>query len=591
MRVPAFRIAACVSHALLAWALLGAEPAAAQTEPAAPAPSAAEPAPQLPQGPEDPYDRGTPRGAMVGFLETARSGDWERAVEFLDLRSIPSDERATRGPELARRLKLVLDRALWIDVEALSVEPAGATGDGLARRDVAGRIDATSPPTPVYLERVARDDGVRIWKIAAPTLAEVPALWEQFGDSPLLERLPEPLREIGFLEIRLWQWLALLAAAAAAVIAGAFFALLAARALRPLLQRVTALHVAVTPLAALGAIAAFSAAQRAIKLAVPAQRVLDGALQASAVLAATWLALRVVDAAELRLAERLRLHGRPAGKAVIVLARRGAKAVIASIALLVALQSFGVDVTALVAGLGVGGIAVALAAQRSLENLFGGLTIVADQPARVGDFCRFGDTIGTVEDVGLRSTRVRTLERTVVTVPNAELASMAIENFARRDVFWYRPKLGLRYETTPDQLRWLLVAAREILYAHPRVDPNPARVRFIGFGSSSLDLEIFAYVRAADFDDFLEVAEDLNLRLMDVVARAGTSFAFPSQTVYVRPDEGLDAENAERVQGEVARWRKRGEMALPAFPAERVQHLAGTLDYPPEGSAVRLAAR
>ncbi len=550
-------------------------------------PTASAAAENVPVAPEDPYDRGTPRATMLGFLESARDGDWTRAAEYLDLRSIPVKERAERGPALARDLKLVLDRTLWVELDELSTDPAGTTGDGLTRRDVVGRIEATVPPTPVYVERVAREDGVRIWKIARATVSEVPELSRKFGDGEFVEQIPRPLREVGFLEVKLWQWIALLLIGGGAALAGALFVPLARRLLQPFFRRAPILDLAAGPLALLAMVAAFSAAKRGLRLALPAERVIDGVLHAGAVVAFTWLALRTVDLVEKRATRRLVVYGQAAGRAAIVLARRGAKAVIVLLATLVTLQSFGLDVTALVAGLGVGGIAVALAAQKSLENLFGGLTIVADQPARVGDFCRLGNLAGTIEDIGLRSTRVRTLERSVVTIPNAELASMQVDNFSRRDRFWYHPTFGLRYETTPDQLRYVLVAAREILYAHPRVDPDPARIRFVGFGSSSLDLEIFAYVRATTYDDYLEVAEDLNLRLMDVVSSAGTGFAFPSQTVYVRPDEGLDADTGKRAREKVARWRERGELALPSFPPERVERLAGTIDYPPEGSALR----
>jgi MscS family membrane protein len=254
---------------------------------------------------------------------------------------------------------------------------------------------------------------------------------------------------------------------------------------------------------------------------------------------------------------------------------------------LAGLDSFGFDVTALLAGLGIGGLAVALALQKTLENLFGGATLIADRPVQVGDFCRFGDKVGTVEEIGLRSTRVRTLDRTVVTIPNADFSTMQLENFARRDRIWYHPTLGLRYETTPEQLRYVLVEIRKLFYSHPRVDPEPARVRFTGFGAYSLDLEVFAYVRVTDYGEYLEVAEDLNLRIMDVVTQAGTGFAFPSQTLYVRPDPPPDAAAAASAEAEVARWRERRELPLPGFPPERLRELAGTLDYPPRGSALR----
>jgi len=222
-----------------------------------------------------------------------------------------------------------------------------------------------------------------------------------------------------------------------------------------------------------------------------------------------------------------------------------------------------------------------------VENVFGGITLIVDQPVRVGDFCRFGDRVGTVEEIGLRSTRVRTLDRTVVAIPNAEFAALHLENFAPRDRIWLHTTLGLRYETTPDQLRHVLVELRALLYAHPRVDPAPARVRLIGFGAYSLDVEVFAYVRTSSFDEFLAVREDLYLRFMDVVAASGTGFAFPSQTLYVASDAGMDHERADAAEARVREWRARGDLCLPEFPPARVAALQASLDYPPNGAAAR----
>ncbi|RIL06363.1 MAG: mechanosensitive ion channel protein MscS [Proteobacteria bacterium] len=571
---------------LVALALLAALPAGAQPAPAS-EPAAITPAPQ--PAPEDPYDRGTPRGAVEGFLAAARARDWARATAYLDLRGVrPAATDEEEAVRLAQRFELVLGRTLAIDLDALSDDPAGRSDDGLdARRDLVGRIDAATPPLSVYLERVAREDGVRIWKFSRATLREVPRLWEQFGDDALVEWLPEPLVSWTVFGLRLWQWIGLASLAFAAALLAVTAKAIAGWVLRPLMRRAPSVRVALAPLATLLGIALFSASRALLKLSMAANDTLGAAASIATLLVLTWLAFRLVDAAERRIAARLRQRAQPADVAALVLGRRAVKAAVGVLAALAILQNAGVNVTGLLAGLGVGGIAVALAAQKSLENLFGGLTIVADQPVRVGDFCRFGDKIGTVEEIGLRSTRVRTLERTMVTIPNSQFSSMEIENFARRDRFWYRPTLNLRYESTPDQIRWLLVALREVLYAHPCVDPNPARVRFVGLGASSLDLEVFAYVNAKDFDEFLEVAEDLNLRIMETVAKSGTGFAIPSQTLYVRPDGERDERAAADVEAEVARWRESGELALPRFSPERVRRLAGTLDYPPRGSVLR----
>jgi MscS family membrane protein len=178
---------------------------------------------------------------------------------------------------------------------------------------------------------------------------------------------------------------------------------------------------------------------------------------------------------------------------------------------------------------------------------------------------------------------VRTLDRTVVSVPNAEFSNLRLENFAERDRIWLQVKLGLRYETTPDQLRHVLIRLRELLYAHPRIDPDPARVRFVGFGAYSLEVEIYAYVRTADYNEFLAVREDIYLRIMEVVTASGTGFAFPSQTLY-RSARGVDAERARLAEAEVQRWREQGTLLLPEFPPDRVNGLRDTLDYPPKGS-------
>jgi MscS family membrane protein len=202
----------------------------------------------------------------------------------------------------------------------------------------------------------------------------------------------------------------------------------------------------------------------------------------------------------------------------------------------------------------------------------------------VGDFFRYGDQVGTVEDIGLRSTRVRTLDRTVVTIPNAEFSNLRLENYARRDRMRLWSMIGVRYETTPDQLRYLLAGLRQILLAHPRVTDEPARVRFVGFGAYSLDIEVFAYVDTPDWSEFLGVREDLYLRFMDAVKEAGTSFAFPSSTTYVGRDDGLSDEEVAQAEERVGKWREKGELPFPNFGEDARREVWNTLDWPPHGS-------
>ena len=241
----------------------------------------------------------------------------------------------------------------------------------------------------------------------------------------------------------------------------------------------------------------------------------------------------------------------------------------------------------MLAGLGIGGLAVALAARPTLENIIGGFTLFADRPVRVGDYCLFGSDEGFIEEIGVRSTRVRKRDDTVVSIPNADFSQRQLQNNNRRRRFLYRTTIGLRYETSPEQLRFVLTRLREMLIGHPKVSPDTLFVRFQGFGDYSLDLELFAYVRTREWLVYQGIREDINLRIMDIVNEAGTGFAFPSQTAYLARDGGLDAERAGAVESEVGRWRREGRLPFPDVDPEREEALTDRLDYPPIGSAGR----
>jgi MscS family membrane protein len=204
---------------------------------------------------------------------------------------------------------------------------------------------------------------------------------------------------------------------------------------------------------------------------------------------------------------------------------------IISAGVIVTLHYFRVNPTTALAGLGVGGIAVAFAAQKTLENIIGGVSLIFDQAVRVGDSLKVGDTNGIVEDIGLRSTRIRTADRTVVSVPNGQIANMTLENISSRDKFWFHPVLALCYGTTSSQIQTVLDGIRSLLKESRHLDPASARVRFLRFGPSSLDVEVFAYVLAHDWNQFLEIQESLLLQIIDSIESLGVQFALPMQTL------------------------------------------------------------
>jgi MscS family membrane protein len=250
-----------------------------------------------------------------------------------------------------------------------------------------------------------------------------------------------------------------------------------------------------------------------------------------------WLVFRLIN----RWAERARamaMEGHRSGS-IVLLGQRILTVVVVIVAALVMLSIFGFDITAAVAGLGIGSIAIAFAAQKTLENLLGGISILGDQVIRVGENCRIGGKVGTIEDISLRSTRIRTLDSTELSVPNGQLANMNIENLSRYDKSSFRETIKLQRETSSDQMRLLLANLRALLYRDPRVDPDVARVRFIGFGESSLDVEIYCHILTGNFSEFLAIREDLLLRIMDLIAAAGVGLALPSRTLCMPSDQGL----------------------------------------------------
>src|SRR5262249_3491974 len=248
-----------------------------------------------------------------------------------------------------------------------------------------------------------------------------------------------------------------------------------------------------------------------------------------AILACAWLLISANGWAERYILDRLQNRSLSGSAAVLRLTRRIVDGLVLFAALLFTLHHFGVNPTAAFAGLGVGGIAVALAAQKTLENVVGGISLIADQAVHVGDTLKLGETVGTIEGVGLRSTRIRTLDRTLVTIPNGQIAAMSLETLSARDRFWFHPLLTLRYETTPAQMRAIVLGVRNLLMKQSGVDPSSVRVRFLRLAQFSLDIDISAYVYAAarDWNDFLEFQEELLLGIMEIVQQTGAEIAFP----------------------------------------------------------------
>jgi len=528
---------ATIRSLVVVWALLAATASYAQV----PTPNGTA-APATPAPAADPLGRETPAGMVSGFLAAAAEQNYERAAEYLDL----SKEKDAWGPSVARQLQRVLDQGGYLLSRLrLSTDPAGDQDDGLMpNQEKFGAIRTSNGTVDLLAERIDGKDG-KIWLVSARTVAELPDLSRTVISSLVDRVLPDALRDYQVAGAPIGHWLAIVVLAVAAylvvwlVTGGLWLAVFHFhnRFTESRIRRV--LHASARPIRLLLTAWLLWAATVLFGVSIIARQHLGSALELVGWVAISWIVWRVVDASGEFAIDRMTMRGRLSMLSAVTFIRRSVKFVIIAFVVIVGLDALGYNVTTGLAALGIGGIAIALGAQKTIEHLVGSLTLVADQPIRVGDFCRFGETLGTVEDIGMRSTRIRTLDRTLVTVPNGQLASLQIENYSRRDKFWFHPILDLRYETTAEQMRSVLAAIRKMLLDHPRVDPDPARVRLIGLGAISLQVEIFAYVHAINMDDFLEVQEDLTLRLMELIEAEGTGFAFPSQTLYLTRDKGI----------------------------------------------------
>lgn len=352
--------------------------------------------------------------------------------------------------------------------------------------------------------------------------------------------IPEPLRAMGPGGLAAWQWLGLGLLVAVAYVIGRFGAWLftwiggkfvghtSTSADDELLMRLR------SPLRMLTSVGLMRLGLVPLVLPADAHRIAIQVLLALFAVGLVWGALRSIDVMSSHLSQAPWAVERPSTRSVIGLVARVAKVLVIVIAGIGFLSGIGLPVASLLAGLGIGGIALAFGAQKTVENLFGAVSIGVDRPFREGDFVKVEDSVlGTVETVGLRSTRIRTLDRTIVTLPNGRISEMRIESYTLRDRIRLSAIINLVRSTTAAQMQTILSGFEQVLRKHPAIWPDDVVVRFSNIGSSSFDVEIMAWFRTTDFGVFRTMRQEVLLGFMEVVERAGSSFAYPTQTLHV----------------------------------------------------------
>jgi MscS family membrane protein len=518
-----------------------------------PLPSYRLPAPQ-PETPKDTQGRGTPRGAVLGFLAAARKGEMAVASQYLNTRL-----RGKAAEQLAKQLFTVLDRRLPPRLQQLSDSPQGSESDVKSDQDLVGTISSDQGNVDIVVERVARGKSGELWLFSGQTLDRIPALYQEIDALPIDSVLPEFLVNTQIGGIPLFHWLGVFVGMPAVYL---FIILLhrilsrLAGALRRRLRKNSDLadpEILPAPVRLLLVACVIYWMLSTVSLSLLARQFWSSTARLLTIAACVCLAILLSGMVERYLRRRLLRNGSMGAASLIRLASGALDVLAIFVGLLVGLYHFGLNPTAALAGLGVGGIAVALAAQKTLENVLGGISIVFDRVVCVGDLMQVGATLGTVEDIGLRSTRIRTFDRTVVSVPNGQIANLSLENLSARDKFWLHPTLSLRHDTTPAQVQFILEALGRLLAQDHRVERDSIRVRFLKFGASSLDLDVFAYVIARDWHHFLDIQGELLLQFMERVQAAGAHIALQSPLYLAR----------DSVTG------YRPDPAVPALPGRR----------------------
>src|SRR5713226_1140069 len=551
-----------------------------------PAPAAA------PSKPSDSLDRETPNGTVFGFLHAADAGNYSLAAQYLQMNPA---RRLTEGDALAMKLDVVMNRA-FVGNLAPSQQPEGTPQEDVPLdRQKVGKMSAGDVEADLELVRITDPSAGKIWLISSNTLAKVPELYEQVQVRRVEPHIPAWTVKHQFAGMPLWQWFALLLLIPVAAAPAWLLLVVVQIPLRVWAKRRGHLELAQwrsvsAPVWLFGGAIVHRILASYLGLPLLPRHYYNQLVAVVVIIGAFWILWRVIRWFLHRVRSRALARGHSGTGSLMLLGERIIKALVVIIALFLILGVLGFNMTTALAGVGIGTLAVGFGAQKTIENLFGGVSVLGDEVMRVGDVCKFGDRTGTVEDIGLRSTWVRTEERTLLAIPNGIVATINVENLSRRDKLLFKTVFGLRSETTPDHLRYVLSVIRRVLYSHSKIETASVRVRLTDIAPSSYTVEIFCYILTQDFNEFAAVREDLLLRMIDLVEESGTDLAHPSQTLYLARDSEAEKdkkEKADQAAKKIAELREGKQLPFPDFSEEHIASFRGSIDYPQSESVLR----
>jgi len=476
----------------------------------------------------DKFKRDTPLTTVEGFLSATSERDYENAANYLRLTKLSKGFDTSDGPELARMLRILINQKLWINLDQLNIDPKGNLDDGLpAHLEFISSIETPEGNKNVYLRRYSDSAGNYMWYFSADTVREIPYLYSLFGYGHLGDLLSDFFGDISIWGIQIWQIIGILLLFIVGYIISFIFTSLIAHLIRkkdhPVVNSV--LELLTRPIRLILTLIIASFGIEILSPGVSLRALLK--TKTFLIIVVIWFCFKFVDILALLYRKRLESQGKYKLIAIIRPIGTTFKVLIFVMFILMWLNNVGFQITTVLAGIGIGGLALALGAQKTIEDIFGAITIFTSSPVDIGDFCRFGDRLGTVEEIGIRNTRIRTLDHSVISIPNSQFASMQIDNYSKKEKYWYHPTIRLKHKTTSDQIKKISSLVTTMLEDHPKVTKENIRVRFKDIGLISLDIEVFAYINVKDYNTFLEVGEELNFGIIEIISNAGGEFAVP----------------------------------------------------------------
>lgn len=515
--------------------------------------------------PPDPLGRDNPRGTVLGFIKASQEEKYSVAIQYFQPQIGRRHSTTVEETELAEQLLAILNQKLAGPLDFLSRDPQGRLDDGLPpdQERVSNGLGVTDK-FPVLLVRIEDEQGHKLWYVSRATLDQVPEMYEALTFPELEKKVPKFLVVHRFLSMPFWQWIA--------IILFVPIVWFLARILVQLLELVARRWRKSHSLPPLPHHAFFRLDPVTLAIGVLLHYLFVSSIGTSllyriyyrrliwifVVVAFYWILTRISRAVASRVGTKLAARGMLAERSIVSLIRRFVEIITFLFVALIVLHTLGMNVSTALAGVGIGGLALGLGAQKTFENMFGGISILFDKVIQVGDPCRINNQTGIVEDIGLRSTRLRTAERTLLSIPNGILASATLENLRFRDKFLCQQVVRLRYDLSPDHLRYVLGEIRRLLDENPKTEDSTARVRLLRFAEYALEIEIYCYFLEHNFEAYLAAQEAMLLQVMDTLEKSGAVMALPTQTTMVSKDSWIDPEKTKAVQAAIDKVRSPG---------------------------------